>query len=256
MRSPAHTLLIHVTQHKCSHCHLRPCTCWSHCSLLALLLHSRSCTLLTHCVAHGAAADMLDAVRALKAAGLVQVHELRARGLTSPVAPVALARHHRHNRDDAFTGSSTAITATMAPLPATLPGASTNPTEALPRMVSSSSASTPCSRPTQRPQLTVILSRYEFMVDDFSGWLSALLGALPDGVAHLRHRTDTHAALHAHFASSFTPDGGHKHALRPGANLATLSAASLNRLRAVPSLASVVSRLGYGWEAAQATSTP
>ena len=85
------------------------------------------------------------------------------------------------------------------------------------------------------------------MVTDFASWLSRLLQALPDGVARVRSRQSLHRLAQMAFADQFVPDGGHKHALIPGANLARLSRPAHERLRTFPRLVAVVDRLGYHW---------
>jgi len=97
------------------------------------------------------------------------------------------------------------------------------------------------------PPPTVILSRYELMVSDFASWLSRLLHALPDGVARSRSRESLHGLAHEAFADQFVPDGAHRHAVVPGANLARLSPSAKDKLRSFPRLVAVVDRLGYDW---------
>ena len=114
-----------------------------------------------------------------------------------------------------------------------------------------------------RSSVTMLLSRYEHMTTDFRGWTAKLLRALPSSV-HCVARTQSSPFGHVHreadraylaklertlqapFEDSFRPDGKHRHALTPGANLRKLSARALDELiSAEPRVASLVRRLGY-----------
>ena len=106
----------------------------------------------------------------------------------------------------------------------------------------------------EQPHVTVLLSRYEHMVTRFPSWLNALLHALPDSLTKDdrsasagRHvgRNGIESSLREAFQSDFVTDGGHRHALKPGSNLARLSAGALARLQAHPRIASLMRRLGY-----------
>ena len=97
---------------------------------------------------------------------------------------------------------------------------------------------------SQPPWLTVVHSRYELMVSDFGTWLRELLAALPP----LSTPKDAlHDGLLARFGADFVPDGKHKHALRPGANLRRLRPKTIARLRAMSRIDNIVHQLGYNW---------
>ena len=72
-----------------------------------------------------------------------------------------------------------------------------------------------------------------------------MLAALPDGVARSRSRSALRHSLVTRFRRDFVPDGGHKHALVPGSNLARLRADTVRALRANRRVASLIARIGY-----------
>ena len=59
------------------------------------------------------------------------------------------------------------------------------------------------------------------------------------------HAAELAHTLRRRFEGGFVADGGHRHALAPGANLARLSAAALERIGEHPRVERLLLRLGY-----------
>jgi len=101
------------------------------------------------------------------------------------------------------------------------------------------------SRRSSSAEALVVYSRYELLVEHFSGWLRHLLAALPlppDSRRRLNER------LSAQYQGEFVPDGKHKHSLRAGSNLARLKPGTLAALSQMPRLAAVMNTLNYSFE--------
>lgn len=99
---------------------------------------------------------------------------------------------------------------------------------------------------TSAPPLSVLHSKYEHMVSDFDGWLSALLAPLPLGLARS-------SSLHAQLARRYRGDvsvGRQRASVGVGANMGRLQPETLSALRErVPRLGALMQELGYLWEA-------
>jgi len=102
----------------------------------------------------------------------------------------------------------------------------------------------PSTRLLQQQRLSVVHSRYEHMVTNFSGWLYDLLAVLPSLAIGKR---DLHDDLMIRFGNEFVPDGKHKHALKPGANLRLVHPDTIRFLRRQPRVRSIMKKLGYHW---------
>jgi hypothetical protein len=115
----------------------------------------------------------------------------------------------------------------------------------------------PCDRLASahhHSQTTILLSRYEHMVDDFRGWIDAFVFVLPN-VAALS-RQDLRSSLFAAFARDFVVDGGHRHSLKPGSNLERLRSHALAVLSDNERLSSLLYRLGYNTSSPHADALP
>ena len=105
--------------------------------------------------------------------------------------------------------------------------------------------------------LVVGVSRYEHMVSEFGGWLSALVGHVLPRLPPVPRAHDADdgrgghdeqaivATLRARFERSFVPDGQHRHALMPGANLRMLPPHAVASLGGDARVAALLRRLGY-----------
>jgi hypothetical protein len=104
------------------------------------------------------------------------------------------------------------------------------------------------------PHTAILLSRYEHMVDDFFTWLNTFLSVLPNLATFQRqHLRET---LFATFAGGFVVDGGHRHSLKPGANLVRLRSRGLAALSANKRVSSLLGRLGYSSTSPRAHALP
>jgi len=78
--------------------------------------------------------------------------------------------------------------------------------------------------------VTILRSRYEVLVTDFSGWLRTLLDGLapsydPLTLAHL------HRVLLRKHAAAFAPNGAHKRSVAPGRFASEVSTRTVEQLR-------------------------
>lgn len=95
----------------------------------------------------------------------------------------------------------------------------------------------------ERP--TILYSRYELMVEDFSTWLWNILVVLP--VPH-NIKQSIRDKLYFQYQGDFEPDGKHKHSLRAGSNLARLKKGTLRELSRMPRLDAIMQALNYSFE--------
>ena len=95
-----------------------------------------------------------------------------------------------------------------------------------------------CSRPT------LLHSKYEFMVSNFSAWVSQMLEHM---VAGRGQRKTLLRTLVAQYRDEFIPDGKHKHALLTGSNIAKLKGKTIGHLVRIDELKQLLDRLGYDW---------
>ena len=91
---------------------------------------------------------------------------------------------------------------------------------------------------------TLLHSKYENMVSNFSSWAQEVLEHMVVGKGQ---RKSLHSSMYEQYKDDFVPNGKHKHALRTGANIAKLKRATIRRLRKEEALTALLSDLGYGW---------
>ena len=96
----------------------------------------------------------------------------------------------------------------------------------------------------QAPSL--LHSKYEVMVSDFSGWARTLLAALMSGSPASKVR-GMHTTLVQRHQSSFKTDGKHKHGMFTGANIAKLKQSTVQALVQHAELREVLRDLTYDW---------
>ena len=95
-----------------------------------------------------------------------------------------------------------------------------------------------CSSPT------LLHSKYELMVTNFSLWAKQLLEHVVDKPGQ---RRTLHRTLVAQFRNDFVPDGKHKHALVAGSNIRKLRPTTVQQLTRDTRLSGLLSDLGYDW---------
>lgn len=93
-------------------------------------------------------------------------------------------------------------------------------------------------------QPRLLQSKYELMVTNFTTWAGQVLEEM---VADRATRWALHAKLAGRYKNDFVPDGKHKHALHPGANIAQLKPETIRRLAQDARLSSLLADLGYDW---------
>ena len=94
------------------------------------------------------------------------------------------------------------------------------------------------------PAATLLHSKYEEMVTNFSSWAERMLEHMVAGKGQRNH---LHKSLYAQYKDDFVPNGKHKHVLLTGANIAKLKPATIRKLRQHPPLQELLRDLGYGW---------
>jgi hypothetical protein len=92
------------------------------------------------------------------------------------------------------------------------------------------------------PATTLVHSKYESMVTNFSSWADMILKHM---VGH--PRKSLHESLLKQYQHDFVPNGKHKHALVMGANMAKLQSSTIQTLRSHVRLQTLVRDLGYNW---------
>ena len=94
------------------------------------------------------------------------------------------------------------------------------------------------------PRATLVHSKYETMVTNFSDWSAEIL-------AHVIEPKGKRRTLHTEFVEQyekeFVPNGKHKHALLMGANMAKLKPATIQALMRSDTLQTLLRDLGYDW---------
>ena len=91
---------------------------------------------------------------------------------------------------------------------------------------------------------TLLHSKYEHMVTNFSTWAKSILDVFIEGKGQRRTLL---ATLVAQYRNDFVPDGKHKHTLVAGSNMAKLKAHTLAQLMRNEQLKQLLRRLGYSW---------
>lgn len=94
------------------------------------------------------------------------------------------------------------------------------------------------------PAPTLVHSKYETMVTNFSAWVGQVLESMVDGKGV---RKTLQKTLVKQYQNDFVPNGKHKHALVMGANMAKLKLSTIRELRRIPVLQELLQDLGYDW---------
>ena len=94
------------------------------------------------------------------------------------------------------------------------------------------------------PTATLVHSKYEAMVTNFSSWAWEMLEHM---VAGKGQRRSLHSSLYEQYKNDFVPNGKHKHTLLIGANLAKLKPNTIRQLQQDAALDSLLQGLGYDW---------
>ena len=94
------------------------------------------------------------------------------------------------------------------------------------------------------PGPTLVHSKYEMMVTNFSTWAQQILARM---IAAKGQRRTLHASLVKEYQGDFVPNGKHKHALLTGANIAKLKESTIRKLMQNSRLQALLNDLGYDW---------
>ena len=91
---------------------------------------------------------------------------------------------------------------------------------------------------------TLVHSKYEMMVTNFSTWAQQILSHI---IAGKGQRRTLHTSLVNQYQGDFVPNGKHKHALLTGANIAKLKESTIRNLMHNSRLQALLNDLGYDW---------